>query len=779
MVQHYHRPSNKKNLKTKKHKSLIKQIIIGLFLSFLVICAIGASLFAFYAIGSPKLTRAKLESVKSSVIYDQQEKVIYTAGVEDRTYVPINQVSKTYLNALVSVEDRHFYENNLGIDPMRIVVAGFRNVMGAQTSGASTLTQQLIKLSFFSTKATDRTIRRKAQEAWLAMQLEQNYTKEQILEFYINKVYFGNSIYGIQTASKYYFNKDNRDLSLDQAAALAGLSNLPTLLEPYQHPQSFINRRNIVLKAMLSNKKINNEQYQQALNTPTLKSLVAKSNNDQKKDVNLTIDPYVKETLNQVKKLGYDPFADGLKIYTNLNYNLQEKIYDLVNNDDSINFFDDQLQIALTIIDPNNGKVIAQIGGRKNPKIQFGLNRAVQTSRSVGSTIKPLFDYAPAIEYLKFSTFHEMIDEPINYPNTNTPVHNWDNSYQGTISLRQALAASRNVPAVKVLQEVGIKSATNFVKKVGLIIPPKDQVYSEAIGGSFSTLQMAAAYGALANNGIYHEPSYISKIVFPDGTTRHYDSKETKAMFPATAYMITDVLKDSFKYGNGKYGITPNIYDAAKTGSTNYDENEIKKNPTLGGVGIAKDNWFNGYSRDYSVSIWTGYDNTTLNGLNYEKQGIAGIIYQKIMNYLYQKRNSKDWEKPTNVEKVRVLAGIYPPIAVSYGGVSELFLSGTQPNKAAISPQPEINQNNNATSNSTSNSNSKSFDESSSSSNFDNSNSSSSTSSSTIQSSSSSEQKSTESQTSSQTNNSEPATSSSNNENNNESTEKSSSSSNN
>ena len=141
MVQHYHRPLSKKNIKTKKHKSLIKQIIIGLFLTFLVVCAIGASLFAFYAIGSPKLTRAKLESVKSSVIYDQQEKVIYTAGVEDRTYVPINQVSKTYLDALISVEDRHFYENNLGIDPMRIVVAGFRNVMGAQTSGASTLTQ--------------------------------------------------------------------------------------------------------------------------------------------------------------------------------------------------------------------------------------------------------------------------------------------------------------------------------------------------------------------------------------------------------------------------------------------------------------------------------------------------------------------------------------------------------------------------------------------------------------------------------------------------------------
>lgn len=761
MTQHYHRPPSKKKATTKTppKKSLFRRLLSWLFLTFLVVCALGASLFAFYAIGSPKLSRAKLESVKSSVIYDRQEKAIYTAGVEDRTYVPIGQVSKTYLNALVSVEDRHFYENTLGIDPLRIVVAGFKNVTGAPTSGASTLTQQLIKLSFFSTKAQDRTIRRKAQEAWLAMQLEQNYTKDQILEFYVNKVYFGNSIYGVQTAAKYYFNKDSQDLSLDQAAALAGVSNLPTLLEPYQHPQAFINRRNIVLKAMLNNHKITKKEYQQALNTPTLKAVVAKSQNDQKHSGDLAVDPYVKETINQVKKLGYDPFADGLKIYTNLDLNLQNKIYDLVNHDSSINFFDDQLQIALTILDPKNGRVLAQIGGRKNPKIQFGLNRAVQTSRSVGSTIKPLLDYAPAIEYLKYSTFQQMEDQPFNYPNTNTPVHNWDNRYQGTISLREALASSRNVPAVKTLQAVGISSATNFVKKVGLNIPAKDQVYAEAIGGSFSTLQMAAAYAALANYGTYHQPSYISKIVFPDGTTRHYDSQETKAMFPATAYMITDVLKDSFKYGNGKYGVTPNIHDAAKTGSTNFDQNEINKNPALGGTGIAKDNWFNGYSRDYSISIWTGYDNTAKTGLNYDKQAIAGIVYQKIMNYLYQNKSSNDWNKPANVEKVRVLSGIYPPVVVPFGGTSELFLSGTQP-KAVVSPRPNETQNNDNNQQENRNSTSSSSENSHSSSAIS-STSSSISSSASNQSSTSSSQTPSESQSSSNAATSEPVTTSS------------------
>lgn len=504
MPEHYHRP-----FKSKK-ENIIKKIIIWLFLAFIVICAIGASLFAFYAVGSPKLTRSKLESVKSSVVYDSLGKQIYTAGVEDRTYVPISKVSKTYINALVSVEDRHFYQNTLGIDPMRIVVAGFKNVTGSGSSGASTLTQQLIKLSFFSTNAKDRTIRRKAQEAWLAMQLEQNYTKEQILEFYVNKVYFGNSIYGVETASKYYFGKSNTNLSIDQAAALAGLSNLPTLQEPYLHPQSFIDRRNVVLKAMLNNKKISSEQYQNALKSDTLKTVVSKSINDKNRGIDMAIDPYVKETISEVKKLGYDPFADGLKIYTNMRNDIQNKIYDLVNNDESIDFPDNNLQVGLTIIDPNNGQVVAQIGGRKEQKIQFGLNRAVQTTRSVGSTIKPILDYAPAIEYLKYSTYQQMIDEPYNYPGTNTSIHNWDEQYMGSISLRVALASSRNVPAVKTLKAVGIKQASDFVKNLGLNIPSKDQVYSEAIGGSFSSLQMAGAYAALANNGFT-----INQLTFP------------------------------------------------------------------------------------------------------------------------------------------------------------------------------------------------------------------------------------------------------------------------
>lgn len=685
MPEHYHRP-----LKNKKKKSIIKKLIIWSFLIFLVVCATGASLFAFYAVGSPKLTRAKLESIKSSVIYDSANQQIYTAGVEDRTYIPISKVSKTYLSALVSVEDRHFYQNTLGIDPLRIVVAGFRNVSGGGASGASTLTQQLIKLSFYSTSIKDRNIRRKAQEAWLAMQLEQNYTKDQILEFYVNKVYFGNSTYGVETASRYYFGKSNQDLTLDQAAALAGLSNLPTLQEPYLHPDSFINRRNVVLKAMLSNEKITKTQYQEAIKADTLSTVVAKSENDQKRSIKMSIDPYIKETIEEVKKLGYDPFADGLRIYTNLNSNLQNKAYELVNNDESVKFPDDQMQVALSVVDPNNGHVLAQIGGRKEQKIQFGFNRAVQSSRSVGSTIKPILDYAPAIEYLKYSTFQQMIDEPYNYPQSNIAVHNWDNEYMGSISLRVALASSRNIPAVKTLEAVGIKQAIAFSKNLGLNIPDKDQVYSEAIGGFFSTLQMAAAYAAFANNGIYHEPTYVSKIVLPDGTVRQFGGKEVKAMFPATAYMITDVLKDSFKYGNGKYGVTPDIYDAAKTGSTNYDEAEINKTPALAGVGIAKDNWFNGYSKDYSLSIWTGYDEATKGGLNYRNQAIAGVIYQKLMNFLYENKSSQDWKKPNNVEQVNVLKGIYPPVAIHSGGVTELFLSGTQPKSSIkIAPNPQ------------------------------------------------------------------------------------------
>ncbi len=326
-------------------------------------------------------------------------------------------------------------------------------------------------------------------------------------------------------------------------------------------------------------------------------------------------------------------------VTVNIDQDAQQKLYDLV-NDGSVPFTNDKMQVGATIIDPRTGHVIAIIGGRKLPAVQLGLNRAVQTGRSTGSTVKPVLDYGPAIEYLNWPTSHMLDDSKYVYPGTNIQLYDWDNKYEGKITMRRALEQSRNVPAVKTLSKVGVARASLFARKLGVNVP-SDSGLSVAIGANASSLQMAGAFGAFANDGIYHKPQFVSKIETPDGLTRNYDSSGTRVMKESTAYIMTDMLKGVMTKGSGTQARIKNLYEAGKTGTVKYSDEELVRYPQY--KNSPKDSWFVGYTKLYSMGIWTGYDNLKDGTPSGVGASSAQLLYKQMMSYLMSDKANKAW----------------------------------------------------------------------------------------------------------------------------------------
>lgn len=509
-------------------KGLFIKILLGILSFFCILFLAGVGLFWYYAKDAPELTDKKLDATVSSKLYTQDGELFEDLGAEKREKISANELPKTLEDAIVSVEDRRFYKH-IGVDPIRIIGSALSNFTSGGLQGGSTLTQQLIKLSFFSTSAEDQTLKRKAQEAWMAVRLEQKKSKQEILTYYVNKVYMSNGLYGMETASEMYFGKKLSELSLPQTALLAGMPQAPSAYDPYVYPDQAKKRRDTVLYTMLQNEKISQTEYDQAVNVPVTDGLQELTQSD---DNTKIVDNYVKEVINEVQeKTDKNVYTDGLEIYTNLDLDAQKKLYDIVNTDQYVSYPDDEMQVASTLIDTNTGKVKAQIGGRHIAEdVTLGNNLAVNTSRDFGSTMKPVTDYGPAFEYLKYSTGKTITDAPYNYEGTSTPVGNWDNQYMGTITLRQALYLSRNVPAVKLFNEVGSDKVASFLKNLGIeysTIHQSNAISSnteEQDGTKYgaSSLKMAAAYAAFANGGTYYKPQYVNKIVFQDGTEETY-----------------------------------------------------------------------------------------------------------------------------------------------------------------------------------------------------------------------------------------------------------------
>ena len=628
----------------------LKYIGITFLTLFIALFLLGGGAFLYFVSKAPALSESKLVATTSSKIYDNKNELIADLGSERRVNAQANEIPTDLVKAIVSIEDHRFFDHR-GVDTIRIMGAALRNLQGGGLQGASTLTQQLIKLTYFSTSTADQTLSRKAQEAWLAVQLEQKATKQEILTYYINKVYMSNGNYGMQTAAQNYYGKDLKDLSLPQLALLAGMPQAPNQYDPYSHPEAALERRNLVLSEMKGQKYISAEDYEKAINTPVTDGLQSlKSANSYP----AYMDNYLKEVIDQVEQeTGYNLLTTGMEVYTNVDKDVQQRLWDVYNTDEYVAYPDDELQVASTIVDVTNGKVIAQLGARhQSSNVSFGINQAVETNRDWGSTMKPITDYAPALEYGVYDSTATIVhDVPYNYPGTDTPVYNWDKGYFGNITIQYALQQSRNVTAVETLNKVGLDRAKTFLNGLGIDYPSIH--YANAISSNTtesnkqygaSSEKMAAAYAAFANGGIYHKPMYINKVVFSDGSEKEFSDAGTRAMKETTAYMMTEMMKTVLAYGTGRGAYLPWLAQAGKTGTSNYTDDEIEKHIKNTGY-VAPDEMFVGYTRKYSMAVWTGYSNrlTPIVGDGFL---VAAKVYRSMITYLSEDTHPEDWTMP-------------------------------------------------------------------------------------------------------------------------------------
>jgi penicillin-binding protein 1A len=665
----------KQKKKQKKKSSFLKKILIAFFFIGIVGMIAGAATLAYYIAGAPPLNENQLKGQLSSKVYDMYGNQIYEIGTEKTTYVKIDDIPDQVKNAFIATEDVRFYEHN-GIDLIRFggaVIANIQEGFGAE--GASTITQQLVKLSFLS---PEKTIQRKVQEAWLALQVEQKYSKDQILEMYLNRVYYPGNYYGVARAAEAFYGKTLDELSLDEVAMLAGMVKNPHGYNPRENPEAAEKRRNVVLMLMEKHGFISKEEADQAKQKSVTASLV---NPTEKSNQYYA---FIEQVIEEIREhLDIDPSAAGLKIYSTLDPDAQSYIENLLNGD-QLNFRNEHLQAGVALLDTETGEIRAIGGGRNQPI--GGFNYAVDTKRQPGSTIKPILDYGPAIEYLKWSTYHQIEDAPYTYSN-GTPINNYDNRYKGWMSIRQALADSRNIPALKALQEVGLDRAKDFAEGLGIKLDEISEAY--AIGGfkeGVSPLQMAGAFSAFGNNGIYIKPHAVKKVELADGTVIELSPEPVEAMSDYTAFMITDMMKSVVQYGTGTRANVAGLHIAGKTGTTNFTPEEKQKyNVPKGG---AKDSWFVGYTPKYTAAVWTGFEkNDEKMHLDRIDQRLAKDIFKEVIKHV-SKGDRSDFKQPNSVVKLAIEKGTNPAKLASEFTPKDMityeyFVKGKEPTKVS------------------------------------------------------------------------------------------------
>ncbi|SFC45750.1 penicillin-binding protein 1A [Bacillus sp. OV322] len=666
----------------KKSGGLFKRIFLILITLGIIGMIAGGATFAYFVSGAPKLDEKLLRDPISSKIYDNDNKLIKEVGVEKRDYVTYDQIPKQVEDAVLATEDARFYKHH-GIDFLRLgkaVIANFTNGFGSQ--GASTLTQQVVKRSYLT---ADKTIKRKVQEMWLSFQLEQKYTKHEIFEMYVNKIFYSENANGIETASKTYYGKDLKHLKLNEIALLVGLPQSPNRFNPYEHPDRAEKRRNVVLYLMNKHGYITKDQMVKAQAIPVAKGLKKKSETSKNTK---PYDAYIDQVIKEVEKMGdYNVATDGLEIHTTLDRDAQKYLYKMLNTNEIIQFPNEKLQAGVTLLDTKTGEIQA-IGGGRNTKVARGFNYATDAQRQPGSTIKPILDYGPAVEYLNWSTYQQITDEPYHFSN-GTPLKNASGTYHGTMTIREALARSLNIPAVKTIQQVGLKKAQSFATGLGIPLP---EIYeSYAIGGmnkGISSMQLAGAYSAFGNGGIYNKPHTVTKIVLRDHTTIKNKITSKPVMKDSTAFIISDMLKSVLKesYGTGVLANVPGMDVAGKTGSTNFEASDRQKyNIPSDGV---PDSWMAGYSTNYTIAVWEGYDtdasSKTKEYVGKQSQTIPKKIFKNLMEHVSQNKETKDFKQPNSVVKVPVVKGTNPPMLASDYTPSdkisyEYFVKGHQP----------------------------------------------------------------------------------------------------
>ncbi|GGF09647.1 penicillin-binding protein 1A/1B [Halobacillus andaensis] len=642
------RSARRKQLNTKKSKGRKRPSVKSIFMTLLTIgivlmLAVGA-LFAYYIAKAPALDEAQLSDPFSSKIYDKDDNLITdVAGDERRTRVSYNDLPSQTVDAVLATEDVRFFDH-FGIDPRRIGAAVLSNVTnGFGSEGASTITQQVVKRSYLT---SDKTLERKVQEQFLAIKLDQQYSKESILEMYLNKIYYGQGAYGIVEAADTYFGKEDlNELTLPESALLAGLPQRPSGYDPYENPDLAQKRMNTVLNLMVQHNKITEEEAEEAKQT-NVEDMIVEDTEEESTPYRAFIDQVEKEV--SAKMDDANIYEDGLNIYTTIDPDAQEYVEQVL-SDESVQWPDEDLQSGIAVTDTKSGAIRAIGGGRNYTKGNY--NFATDINRQPGSTFKPITAFGPAIENEKLSTYHQINDEEIDI--NGWQPNNYDGEFRGWVSMRYALSRSLNIPAIKMLEETGIENAKPFVEGLGFKFEDDTMNLSDAIGGGVLTnpVQMSGAYAAFGNDGVYNEPHTVRKVESTDGQTTDLKPESKSAMSDYTAYMITSMLESVMSDGTGTAANIPGLPVAGKTGTTNRE--------TSDGEAIVPDVWFSGYTTDYSVSIWTGYSDNNVN-LSDSSQQIPRQLFKSVMGHISEGNEPEDFQRPDSVEWVDVEDGSRP-----------------------------------------------------------------------------------------------------------------------
>lgn len=667
--------------KKRRKKHLL--ILLLIFVSGMVLTIVSGIIFYFYiANNAPDFNPEALYVSEPSTVYDSKGNEIAKLGAEKRVIVKYDELPEVLIDAIVSTEDSKFFAHN-GVDLARFLKASAQQLMGRDVSGASTLTMQISKNAYTSKESSGiKGIIRKFTDVYISTsKIEPKYSKEEIMEFYVNSYFLGNNSYGVEQASLTYFGKSTKDLNLAEAAMIAGLFQAPGKYNPYTNPEATEKRRKQVLYYMKRHGYINDKEYEIAKKMTVEKIIKPKNTNENGEVISDNkYQAFIDMVANDVEEItGNNPYTNSMEIYTTLDPEKQDFINSIIDGT-NYEWENEYVQTGVVVTDINSGAIIAISGGRNYAPM--GLNRATDLKQQIGSTAKPLYDYGPAIEYNNWSTGQPIVDEPSSYSN-GVKIHNWDGGYKGYMTMREALAQSRNIPALKTFKKNNKENVSTFVKSLGL--SPEDGLHeAHSIGGynGESPLSMAAAYAAFGNGGYYIKPYSFTKIIYKD-TNEEFTNpiEKTKAMSEETAYMISDMLVTTGQYAMGRYNNINGVQYAAKTGTTNFDEKK-KEAMGLANTNAVNDYWVIGYNTEYALALWYNYDIPSKEHHNNLSSAQHERLYQAIGKGIFTSNNT--FTMPAGVSRVEIELECPEPTLPSENTPSnlrrtELFVKGTEP----------------------------------------------------------------------------------------------------
>lgn len=637
-----------KEKKTKKAARIVKPVLICCGVMLLILIGVLAAFVWKQIQQAPDIS--EIDATPDgylSTILDKDENVMNTLYVTEsnRIYVGLENIPQELQEAFIAIEDARFYSHK-GIDIKGILRAVGQGIAkGSFSQGASTITQQLLKNNVFTDWMEEETfydrVCRKVQEQYLAICLEQNYSKEWILENYLNTINLGGGTRGVQVAAQYYFSKDVSELSLAECALLAGITKNPTAYNPINHPDKSLDRQHLVLKAMLEEGYISQEEYDMAYAEDVIAALITDSEERGTKIFSWFEDSLLEQLIedlmveyNYNEEEAWDMiYSGGLTIYSTQDTRLQEICETEATRSE---WYTDEQEISVVVTDVSTGAVAAIIGGSEEKTASLTYNRATDAIRQPGSTIKIIGEYAAAIDTGVVSLGTAINDEPYTYSD-GTPLSNSTGTYKGMTTVREAIASSGNIVALKTFQMVGESKVYEYLQKFGITtLTQEDRNEALSIGGTYNgvtNLEMTAAYNAIANSGRYTEPYYYTKVVDRRGNIilQHQTDYE-QIIGEDTAELLTDAMEDVIAYGTGTEAAVSGLTLAGKSGTTN--EN--------------RDVWFVGFSSYYTCGIWGGYDNNSAQTSgSYVKQ-----IWKSVMNQAHLEKENMpitDTSKLTSV----------------------------------------------------------------------------------------------------------------------------------